>query len=366
MAEQSFNSDKWLSDYFGELLHEHAVVDPVASDAAVLPPPTSTQDNGGATTAVEHALDKPQAEPTATGLIREQKKAPPVVLPTTTGGASDASAGDQGHTLTELKKNRSEDSAPALKPEREQQSAAREQAALPQLEKSDRKRRVEKLLLDSALKLAPPVLEPAAAVHTTEAPTPLAEVVQVREPVVVAQAQVPAQQGTVQEQSMFLSQPWRNGRPSWAQSEFDVLLFSVSQLTLAVPLISLGKIQKINDELTPLFGQAKWFMGVLPTEQGRIRCVDTALFVMPEKYRPEFRDNYRFIITIDGFPWGLAVDEVKQPIQLQPEAVNWRGKRSQRPWLAGTIRERMCALVDIPKLGELLLAEDKNSTTPSR
>lgn len=153
---------------------------------------------------------------------------------------------------------------------------------------------------------------------------------------------------------------WQNDRPAWAQKQFDVLLFSVSQLTLAVPLITLGQIQKISNNLTPLFGQTDWFMGVLPTDYGKIRCVDTALFVMPERYRAECRSQYRFVITIDGFPWGLAVDEVNQPITLQPASVNWRSSRSKRPWLAGTVKEHMCALIDVPTLGELLADQDNN------
>jgi purine-binding chemotaxis protein CheW len=154
---------------------------------------------------------------------------------------------------------------------------------------------------------------------------------------------------------------WIDGRPSWAQNRFDVLLFSVSQLNLAVPLVALGQIQKITEELTPLFGQSDWFMGLLPTAHGKVRCVDTALFVMRERYRPEFRDAYQFVITINGLPWGLAVDGVNQPISLEPEEVNWRGSRSQRPWLAGTVKEHMCALLDIPKLGEVLAQQDKSS-----
>ena len=64
-----------------------------------------------------------------------------------------------------------------------------------------------------------------------------------------------------------------NGRPAWAQSRFDVLLFSVSGLTLAVPLVALGQIQPLTDELTPLFGQADWFMGLQPTNAGKNRQI---------------------------------------------------------------------------------------------
>ena len=151
-----------------------------------------------------------------------------------------------------------------------------------------------------------------------------------------------------------------NGRPQWAQSRFDVLLFKVSGLTLAVPLISLGQIQPLTDELTPLFGQADWFMGLQPTPAGKIRTVNTAKFVMPERYDETFLQTAKYVMSINGVPWGLAVDSVNQPIRLQPDDVKWRGDRSKRPWLAGTVKDHMCALLDIPRIGQMLIDADRN------
>lgn len=150
-----------------------------------------------------------------------------------------------------------------------------------------------------------------------------------------------------------------NGRPAWAQKNFEVLLFDVAGLTLAVPLIALGQIQPITDALTPLFGQADWFMGIQPTPAGKIRTVNTAKFVMPERYDETFLDSARYVISIAGVPWGLAVDSVKQPVTLAPEDVKWRGERSKRPWLAGMVKERMCALLDVPRIGQMLMAAEQ-------
>ena len=157
-----------------------------------------------------------------------------------------------------------------------------------------------------------------------------------------------------------------NGRPQWAQKDFDVLLFQVSGLTLAVPLIALGQIQPLTDELTPLFGQADWFMGLLPTPAGKIRTVNTAKFVMPERYDENFLKTAKYVISIDGVPWGLAVDSVNQPITLKPTDVKWRSERTKRPWLAGTVKDHMCALLDIPMIGQLLIDADRNSTKGRR
>ncbi len=150
-----------------------------------------------------------------------------------------------------------------------------------------------------------------------------------------------------------------NGRPIWAQEAFDVLLFSVNGLTLAVPLIALGQIQKIENNLTPLFGQSDWFMGLMKSPQGNIKTVNTALFVMPERYNPRFLETARFVISIDGLKWGLAVDSVNQPSRIHPDDVNWRGNRSKRPWLAGTVKAAMCALIDIPQMGKILSESEK-------
>lgn len=150
-----------------------------------------------------------------------------------------------------------------------------------------------------------------------------------------------------------------NGRPQWAQERFEVLLFEVAGLTLAVPLISLGQIQPLTDELTPLFGQADWFMGLLPTPSGKIRTINTAKFVMPERYQESFLEAARYVVSISGLPWGLAVDAVNQPITLQPDDVKWRSERGKRPWLAGTVKEHMCALLDVATMGQLLSKADK-------
>ncbi len=157
-----------------------------------------------------------------------------------------------------------------------------------------------------------------------------------------------------------------NGRPHWAQKRFDALLFDVAGLRLAVPLIALGQIHPLTDELTPLFGQADWFMGLLPTSSGKLRTINTALFVMPERYDPAFASSAKYVVSIDGLPWGLAVDGIHQPVTLDPDDVKWRTERSKRPWLAGTVKSAMCALIDIPNMGQLLTKTDKNHPEATR
>ncbi len=149
--------------------------------------------------------------------------------------------------------------------------------------------------------------------------------------------------------------PWLdNGRPDWAQDRFECLLFSVAGLKLAVPLISLGSIHKLDKDLTPLVGRASWFMGLYRSGDRNIRVVDTAKWVMPDRYHDAVKDGYDFIIRLGDSDWGMACDSVEQAIQLEPEQVKWRTERSKRPWLSGTVIEHMCALLDADTLGWLL------------
>ncbi|MET0378955.1 MAG: chemotaxis protein CheW, partial [Spongiibacteraceae bacterium] len=142
-----------------------------------------------------------------------------------------------------------------------------------------------------------------------------------------------------------------NGRPQWAQQPFECLLFKSGGLTLAVPLVELGSIYPLEEgDITGIFGQIDWFLGLMRTKYGNVRVVDTARVVMPERYRDEMAAAYHFVLTLDGSDWGLGIDAIAGTTLLDPEAVRWRGDRSKRPWLAGTVVEKMCALLDVAQL----------------
>jgi purine-binding chemotaxis protein CheW len=146
-----------------------------------------------------------------------------------------------------------------------------------------------------------------------------------------------------------------DGRPLWASEPFECLLFDVAGLTLAVPLVCLGSIYSLaGQELTPLFGQPEWFLGILPSLSGNLKVLDTARWVMPDRYRDDFKQGLQFVISVQGYEWGLAVHQVSRSLRLDPNEIKWRSQRGQRPWLAGTVIEHMCALLDVAALAELI------------
>ncbi|TBV16269.1 CheW domain-containing protein [Stutzerimonas kirkiae] len=205
-------------------------------------------------------------------------------------------------------------------------------------------------VLQERLRDAPPVevavAAPAAVVAVAEPAVVTVEQAVVAEPVVQAVADAtPAGVPPLIE----------GGAPEWGRSPFECLLFDVAGLTLAVPLISLGSIHSLaGEELTPLFGQPDWFLGILPGNSGNLKVLDTARWVMGERYREEFREGLQYVISVQGYEWGLAVHQVSRSILLDPKAVKWRSQRTQRPWLAGTVIEHMCALLDVSSLAGMI------------
>ncbi|PVZ13796.1 MULTISPECIES: chemotaxis protein CheW [unclassified Pseudomonas] len=198
------------------------------------------------------------------------------------------------------------------------------------------------LLLPTAL----PVVEPEP--QSMPAPAPIATPPAAGEP-----AALPAAAPAVDHGGPAI--PTFEGRPGWAAEPFECLLFDVAGLTLAVPLVCLGSIFPLaGQELTPLFGQPEWFLGILTCQAGNLKVLDTARWVMPDRYRDDFQQGLQYVISVQGYEWGLAVHQVSRSVRLEPGQVKWRDQRGQRPWLAGTVVEHMCALLDVAALAELI------------
>ena len=148
-------------------------------------------------------------------------------------------------------------------------------------------------------------------------------------------------------------------RPEWSGQPFECLIFTVAGLQLAVPLILLGAIHRIEEEIRPIPGSPRWYMGIRPDRDQNLRVVDTAEWIMAGRVPPGARDNYRFVIRLDNSDWGLACDGVAQSFTLRPDEVRWRTARSKRPWLAGTVIDQMCALIDVRTMADLLVQAER-------
>lgn len=142
---------------------------------------------------------------------------------------------------------------------------------------------------------------------------------------------------------------------AYRQGRFQALFFSVGGLKLAVPLTELGGIHQLG-EINSLFGKPAWFKGVMLYRQQKISVVDSARWVMPEKYDTQLQQklNYQYVIMLGTSNWGLTCETLVNTYSLEQDEVKWRETDGKRPWMAGLIKKHMCALVDVEAMINLL------------
>lgn len=167
-------------------------------------------------------------------------------------------------------------------------------------------------------------------------------------------------------------QPHGLGQPQWGQQPFQALLFKVNGLTLAVPLVELAGVQEWEaDKVTPMPGHVSWYLGLMHYRGRSVPVVDTAQLVMPMERKLQvkpWQERLRHVVFINDGAWGLACDELAEVVNLRPDEVSWRTERSKRRWLAGTVIEHMCALLDPPVFADVLasgLEDEPDSNTDS-
>ncbi|REL26096.1 chemotaxis protein CheW [Thalassotalea euphylliae] len=141
----------------------------------------------------------------------------------------------------------------------------------------------------------------------------------------------------------------------YREGSFQAMFFDVAGLTIAVPLIELGGIHNV-ESINNLMGKPDWFKGVMLHREEKINVVDTALWVMPEKCDQQLMDSlhYQYIIMLSNSQWGLMAEQLVDTVTLEQSDVKWMDNNPKRPWLAGLVKERMCALLDIEALIKML------------
>ncbi|RUO26362.1 chemotaxis protein CheW [Aliidiomarina minuta] len=150
--------------------------------------------------------------------------------------------------------------------------------------------------------------------------------------------------------------PVADSMRDYHEGDFQALFFSVAGLKLAVPLKSLGGIHEWKEPST-IFGKPPWYLGIMTNREEKLNVVDTAQWVMPEKYNQEMADalGYRYLIMLNESRWGLACESLVTTESLSPDDVQWRkSSNGKRPWLAGVVREKMCAILDVDAMVEML------------
>ncbi len=141
---------------------------------------------------------------------------------------------------------------------------------------------------------------------------------------------------------------WKNIEPG---KEFSALFFKVAGITLAVPLKYLGGIYE-PQKITQLFGKPAWFTGITNIRQRKVAVVDTAGWLMPGKQVVEHQ--YRYCILLGNTDWAIQCDELVGTKNLLEDGIKWRKDAGARPWLAGIVKNDMCALLHPDELVKML------------
>ena len=146
--------------------------------------------------------------------------------------------------------------------------------------------------------------------------------------------------------------------PDWAHPSFQVILFNVGNLKLALPLNDLNSIVVWDDKyINQMPGSAQWYLGLIQHQGKSVPVIDTLQQVVPPERIESFikkRSEFKNIIIINDASWGLVCEEVIGIKTLSAEDVKWRSNRTSRRWLYGTVKEHMCALLDTDEFASML------------
>ncbi|THB68059.1 MAG: chemotaxis protein CheW, partial [Gammaproteobacteria bacterium] len=155
------------------------------------------------------------------------------------------------------------------------------------------------------------------------------------------------------------------GVPDWSRPDFQCLFFRIGELNLAVPLVKLKGVISWSDKIARPANYPQWYYGVMMHRGKQARIIDTARLVLPEDHYRKVGDiEPGKIIFIGDGGVGLGCTDIADVVKLNPEEVRWREQESaKRPWLLGTVKKHLCALVDTRGFFKMIKALEKNSAS---
>lgn len=136
------------------------------------------------------------------------------------------------------------------------------------------------------------------------------------------------------------------------ENEFQVLFFELAGLNFAVPLIDLGGIHHLDSSLNSIIGKPDWFSGVISHGESLYNIVDTAQWIGTGESSQSL--SYSHYILLGSTEWGLSCEKLLGTETLTPDMVKWRKVSGKRPWLAGMVKDKMCALIHTQELIKIL------------
>ncbi|MBR9882928.1 MAG: hypothetical protein GYB21_04405 [Oceanospirillales bacterium] len=131
----------------------------------------------------------------------------------------------------------------------------------------------------------------------------------------------------------------------------NCVLLDMHGLKLAVDFERIEGALHIGDLALDIAGQPEWVLGAFGSEYDQTLVVDTALWLIPERYKPE-HSKYEEVVILQGRKWALACDGLIKSVQVPMDQVNINEDKAHRSWLTGTYMAERCAILDIDQLVE--------------
>jgi len=144
--------------------------------------------------------------------------------------------------------------------------------------------------------------------------------------------------------------------PIWAAEPFQILLFQISGLQLAVPLAQLtavaqgGALQRVP-EMDP------WLQGLLSYQDKMVKIIETVFVTgrASAAAMPSGDTLPHYLLFAEG-RYGFACTMLREIVQVEPGAIKWRRHALKQPWFIGIHSTEMCALLDLSLLATRLTA----------
>ena len=134
------------------------------------------------------------------------------------------------------------------------------------------------------------------------------------------------------------------------------VLIDMHGMKLALPQDQMEAVFDFESVSMSISGLPEWVIGRVESERSTLDVVDTAQWLIPEKYKPEYAEYQQFVV-LPGRIWALACDGLVKSIEIPHDELNWNTDRSERGWLIGTYMPERCALIDVPYLVEAFTAK---------
>lgn len=124
-------------------------------------------------------------------------------------------------------------------------------------------------------------------------------------------------------------------------------VFSVAGLKLALPLARVTEVMEFS--VCAGVPAPPSVLGQLTYENKQVPVLDSARIFLSGSSTVT---AYQWLVIVDHGGYALACDSIEPNMEIAHDAVRWRTPLTKRRWLAGTLLQQRCALLDADEVYE--------------